>query len=304
MDLKKILFLFFLNILILSLNAQDTSIIQQKNEILDLKIKLLDSRLELLNEKLSDLEKTPKLLNKKIGEIDSLIILFNELKNDNFTILNKIKQEKSGLEKDTLKKIYKSGITLNPYRLFEGTFAMSYEKFFKGKMSFKASLMYTYVTKNGMGGNYFSNQKFDETVYVDGSNYNYNSEMFTGFGLIVSTHHYLKRNLKENNLLTGFYASPQIMYRKIWIIGKAYDYTLDVPVEKEITKGLDIIRFGSTIGGKISISDIFFIDIYAGGVMRLSKYANESRITMYKKWNNIDYTGVLPVVGINVGIFI
>jgi len=36
--------------------------------------------------------------------------------------------------------------------------------------------------------------------------------------------------------------------------------------------------------------------------LRLSKYFRESHFTKYKKWNNIDYSGVLPTAGISIGI--
>lgn len=302
-NLYAFLLLLFL-LFAISINAQDTLKTSKDEEILNLKIRLLDAKLELLDKKLLELEESPKLLKIKFNEIDSLVNLFEDLKKNNYKVLNDLKKEKTVNYVDTADKTFSSAIALNPYRLFEGTFAISYEKSIKEKMSFKASLMYTYVTKNGMGGGYFANQKFDETVYLDGNNYSYNGEMFTGLGLILSTQHYLKRYREEDNLLTGFYASPKLMYRRMWIIGKAYDYSLDVPVEKEVTRGLDIMRFGAAIGGKFSVYDVFFIDIYAGGVMRLSKYEDESKVTRYKRWNNIDYTGVLPVVGFNFGIFI
>ena len=50
------------------------------------------------------------------------------------------------------------------------------------------------------------------------------------------------------------------------------------------------------------VFDVLSVDIHIGGVLRLSKYYRESHFTKYKKWNNIDYSGVLPTAGISIGI--
>ncbi len=59
---------------------------------------------------------------------------------------------------------------------------------------------------------------------------------------------------------------------------------------------------GVIIGSKFTLAKVLCIDAYIGGGMRLSKYYNEKTFTKYKKWYNIDYSGILPTAGINIGI--
>jgi len=43
-------------------------------------------------------------------------------------------------------------------------------------------------------------------------------------------------------------------------------------------------------------------DVYIGGVIRLSKYDGQVRFTKYKQLQNIDFSGVMPNIGVKIGI--
>ena len=92
------------------------------------------------------------------------------------------------------------------------------------------------------------------------------------------------------------------MYRKIFIEGIEYYWENNEYKEQIIKQNLDVFSTGVTLGYQLHISNMLSVDIFAGGVIRLSKYVNENSFTKFKEWNNIDYSGVLPTAGIKIGI--
>jgi hypothetical protein len=100
------------------------------------------------------------------------------------------------------------------------------------------------------------------------------------------------------------YAASYAMYRRVWISGLDMQY---FPEEEEwrdveIMQKLNILAGGVIIGWQFPIAKVLSLDFFAGGVIRLSHYDNESGFTKYKKWDNIDYSGVLPRAGVKIGI--
>jgi len=73
-------------------------------------------------------------------------------------------------------------------------------------------------------------------------------------------------------------------------------------VEHERNRNLNVMAAGITLGGKFLLLNVFSLDLYLGGTLRLAAYPDEDGFTRYKPWNNIDYSGVLPTAGINIGI--
>jgi len=270
--------------------GQDTpsstkSLTDTKLELLEYKQKILETRLELL-------ETTPQqkdLSNKKrIGSQSHLINTQNDK-----------------MQQDTInKKPFTQAFTFSLNRIFEGTLQLSYEKAIKKDLSLDVSLLGTYVTKQGIGGGYLQNQ---ELAYTDGATNSYiyySGSMIRSIGGIVRLKNYLLTRVNSNSKAPiGLYAAPQLMYRRVWITGNQYGYDFypDM-VQKEITRNLDIIQGGVILGSKFVIAKVLCMDVYMGGVMRLSKYYNEPTLTKYKKWYNIDYSGILPTAGINIGI--
>ncbi|MDX2415463.1 MAG: hypothetical protein QNK33_09765 [Bacteroidales bacterium] len=310
---------------VISLNrsySQDT--LSQKSQMLDVKLQLLDSKLELLDMKIKLWEAKPKELDIRLNELGSKIDSM-DFEPQEFT--HKFEQLDSiisaGLEQDRLPDIqpqvlpepvpeyvfeYKSAIMLDPVRLFEGSFYLSYERIISDKFSINIGAMATYSTSQGISNYYFSNQSF---AYFDARTNTYNSfegEVMSGGGLNVQFRNYLLSNSPGKlSAPLGLYAAPQIMYRNMAITGNYYELEEIEPgvsemVEKSITQHLNIFAGGVIIGYKLPLLKVLAVDIFVGGNIRMSKYSGEDGFTKYKDWFNIDFSGVSPVAGIAIGI--
>lgn len=295
--------------------------IDQKAKMLDLKLQLLDSKLELLDTKIKLWESKPAELDIRLDEIDDKIKTLNfdpaginlkflevdakiqELKEVNIPVIMPapvIQEQEIEYFKD-----YKSAIMLNPVSLFEGTFHLSYERLLTDKFSVSISALATYATEQGMSQYFFSNQRFEYLSSFSNSYEIYQGESIAGTGIVLQGKNYLMANYKtKNKAPLGLYAAPQLMYRRVWITGEAMEYDIDEDewVEKEIKQQLNICSAGVLIGTKIPVMKVLIVDIFVGGNIRLSKYDDESGLTKYKKWYNIDYSGVFPTAGIGIGI--
>jgi hypothetical protein len=252
-----------------------------RTELLESKISLLDTRIELLEQNLEN----------KIFLMDSL----------NY-VLQKVDQSRISKRRiyiDTIpEKDYKYTFSLNPVRLFEGSFLISCDRKISENMSIDLSFMGTYVTKNGMGGNYLETQSVDYLLAVNNqpSYIYYNGEIIAGWGVILEAKNYLSAGKAP----FGLYAAPQLMYRKVQFIGSTWNW--ETGITDEITTNMDVIRGGVLLGAKIRFADVLCLDISLGGVMRLSKYFRDSGFTKFQPWYNMDYSGVLPTVNIKLGI--
>ena len=273
-----------LGICLLSLGVYAQSSEQTKAEIRELKISLMEAELKLLRSDLQmSVNETAERTNRK----------------------------PLAMELDTAKNPpWKSAIKLNPSRLFEGTFLLTYERAFGDRFSVNLSGMGTYLTRAGFGQRYLKSQSFSAYSESSNSYRDISGEMLTGWGVLLQLRNYLARN-SNIKAPTGLYAAFQFMYRKIWVDGEYYDYysefsesLLPYPaqIKKPVVQILDVFSVGTVIGSKIVVSKVLCIDVHVGGVLRLSKYSAESKFTRFKKWTNIDYSGVLPTVGLNIGI--
>jgi len=295
--------------------------IDQKAKMLDLKLQLLDSKLELLDSKIKIWESKPAELDIRLDEIDDKIKTLNfdpaginlkflevesmiqELKEVKIPVVTPvlaIQEQEIEYYKD-----YKSAIMLNPVSLFEGTFHLSYERLLTDKFSVSISALATYATEQGMAQYFFKNQSFMYLDRISNSYEQYQGESIAGTGVVLQGKNYLMVNYKTRNKAPlGLYAAPQLMYRRIWITGEAMEYIIedDEWVEKIIKQQLNICSAGVILGTKIPVMKVLLVDIFVGGNIRLSKYDDESGLTKYKKWYNIDYSGVFPTAGISIGI--
>lgn len=310
---------FFTTVLSNKNFAQES--IDQKAKMLDLKLQLLDSKLELLDSKIKIWESKPAELDIRLNEIDDKIKTLNfnpaginlkflevesmiqELKEINIPVIMPvpaIQEQEIEFYKD-----YKSAIMLNPVSLFEGTFHLSYERLLTENFSVSISALATYATEEGIAQYFFANQSFAYLDKTSNSYEIYQGESIAGTGVVLQGKNYLMSNYKTRNKAPlGLYAAPQLMYRRVWITGEAMEYDIDEDewVEKVIKQQLNICSAGVVIGTKIPVMKVLVVDIFVGGNIRLSKYDDESGLTKYKKWYNIDYSGVFPTAGIGIGI--
>ena len=70
----------------------------------------------------------------------------------------------------------------------------------------------------------------------------------------------------------------------------------------EVTQNLHVFSGGFLAGWQFAIRNVITADVYMGGMIRLSKYDGETEFTKYKGLQNIDYSGVMPTIGVKIGI--
>jgi hypothetical protein len=308
-------------------SAQDST--SQKSEMLDMKLQLLDSKLDLLDTKIKLWEAKPKELdnqlkdlssrinalqfdpskmNKKINEIDSLY----KINRKNAELFEKRMNEDQNQEPVVIQPefspSYKSAIMLDPVRLLEGTFSISYERILNKKFSAIGNILLTYSTKQGLSNLYFSNQSFALFDARTNSYENYNGEVMSGAGFKLQARNYLlAAQPGRRTAPVGLYAAPEIMYRHYRITGYSQSWGETEPgvpglVNNRVVQNLDVVAAGAVLGYQIPLFNVLAIDIFAGGNIRLSKYFRESGFTKYKNMYNFDFSGVSPTAGISIGI--
>jgi hypothetical protein len=306
-----------------SLNGQDS--IALKSQMLDVKLQLLDSKLDLLDTKIKLWEAKPKELDNKLNEIDSKV---NSMDFDPGAMTRKINEIDSLVNLPRPEAVYvsdqpmpvrepeipvfapsfKSAIMLDPVRLMEGTFYLSYERTFTSSLSFNIGGMATYSTNQGISNYYFANQDFMAFNSSTKEYYTYSGEVISGGGLNFQIRNYLMaKHPGRKQAPFGLYAAPQLMYRRIHIKGNNQEYVEVEPDDwewqtVEVIQKLNIYAGGVILGVKFPLFNALAIDIFAGGNIKLSGYTNEEGFTKYKNWFNIDFSGVSPVAGIAVGI--
>ena len=321
---KPLLFLGFFLIVVSSPKSSGQDSVSQKSQMLDLKLQLLDSKLDLLDTKIKLWEAKPKELDIKLNEIGSKISSMDfdpqlmTKKINKIDSLFKISQEKVRTVEIQPRIVtepepqfisdYKSSIMLDPVRLFEGTFYLSYERILNSRFSINVGGMATYSTTKGLSDYYFTNQSFAYLDVATKEYHTYQGEVMSGGGLNIQFRNYLLANHPNRQKAPlGLYAAPQIMYRKITIIGNYRDREETSPgvfemVDNKVTQHLNIFAGGVILGMKVPLFKVLTVDLFAGGNIRLSKYKNENGFTKYKNWNNFDFSGVAPVAGIAIGI--
>lgn len=311
------------------LYSQDS--IALKSQMLDIKLQLLDSKLELLdtkiklweakpkeldikltelNSKIKSMDFQPQEMKKKITELDS-IIRMKPVSAAPAEYIREVKEQEPAPEIQEYTPVYNSSIMLDPVRLLEGTFCLSYERVIDPRFTINLSALATYSTKQGLSNYYFSNQEFSFLNSMTNQFQRYKGEVMSGGGFNIQLRNYLLANHPGRKTAPlGLYAAPQFMYRNMKITGY---YQEMEPVEesdpvryelvnKEIVQNLNIFAGGAVLGIKIPLFKVLAIDIFAGGNIRLSKYQSEKGFTKYKDWFNIDFSGVSPVAGIAIGI--
>ncbi len=297
-----------------------------KMELLDLKLQLIDSKLALLDSKIDIWETKPRELELMLQELDDKILKLDFQPDDfnrQFRLIDSLMQEYkklaemkmvSGdesaretsqveLQEFAVSKSY--AVTLNPVRVFEGTLEISCERKLNDRNSIEITGMATYANSQGESKLYLKNQSLE--YYNPGlKSYDpYESENFSGFGTMLQWKNYLLPAVNPKyTVFKGLYAAPMAMYRRVWITGMDLQYfpLEDIWKDVEIVQKLNILAAGVVIGWQFPVAEVLILDIFIGGVIRLCHYDTQSGLTKYEKWQNIDYSGVLPRAGIKFGI--
>lgn len=297
--------------------AQESPAIDQ--QLLDMKLELLNSQIELFNSQLKVWETKPIELENKLSEIDSRIdhLDFDPLYfNSKLLEIEMLVEDLSVVEEKTGNKVlqtfrpdsiiprsYKTAIALNPVRLIEGTFQITYEHALTPRLGLGISGLATYATEEGISRYYMSNQSLDYYNKALQSSLPYNNKNISGYGLEISLKNYLLTDLyRRQRSPVGLYAAPSLLFRRLWLSGMSEYYLEDEWIEEEVTRLLNIFALGGNLGLKFTLVRVLYIDLYAGGLIRLARYDDEERFTKYKSLGNIDFSGVMPTAGISIGI--
>jgi len=306
-------------LLICNLNIQAQEDIDNKTKELDLKLQLLDTKLELLDSKIALWQTKPEELDMKMKEIDMRILdldfdpnelntKIRELESEIMEVKTLIVTRESQAQdfsvfEEEYTPVFKSAIMINPVRLFEGTFHISYERLLSDKFSVSVSALATYATQEGLTNYFFENQRFSYYDMASSSYQDYSGESIAGAGIILAAKNYLLADYPMHKKAPlGLYAAPQVMFRKIYITGEEQVFEDDEWLTKEVKQRLNVLSSGVVLGYKIPVAKVLVLDFFVGGHIRLSKYDGKSGLTKYRDWYNIDFSGVFPTAGIAIGI--
>ncbi len=326
-EAAKAVFFFGLTALFtVSVEAQDP--LQSNADVLDMKLALLDSKIELFNaqlevwemkpqeleqrlmavdERIAQLEFDPVYFNKRLAEIEYLIEEYRKAQAKEEAMKAQAKARSGKLRKvivdTTSYRAYRTAIYLNPSRLYEGTFHLGYERALNPRLSLDGSVMITYAAEEGLSRYYMSNQRLDYYNEALSSFIPYINKDISGYGLELKLKNYLlTRHYRKREAPVGLYASPGLMFRRLWLSGMTNYYYEGEMLEEEVTQLLNIYALSATVGWKFPFLRVLFVDAYVGGQVKLSRYDGADRFTRYKKLGNVDFSGVMPTVGLNIGI--
>lgn len=294
-------------------------------ELLDMKLELLNSRIELFHSQLEVWESKPLELEQRLMAVDRKIqqlefdpvalnnrlynmeLMMEEYRQQEETRNQTAREEKKVMDRFRPDSVpadpFRSAISLNPVRLAEGTFHITYEHALTPRLSLELGGLATYATEEGMSGYYMSNQKLMYFNDALSSFIPYNDKNISGYGVEWRLKNYLLTEVyRRQRAPVGLYAAPGILFRRLWLSGISEYYLEDEWTTEEVTRLLNIYAVEGIVGWKFSLLKVLFVDVHAGGLIRLARYDDESRFTRYKSLGNIDFSGVMPTAGINIGI--
>lgn len=278
---------------------------QLQSELLEARIALLEKRLSLLTEgeerisaaevehlkyQVLVLRDSMRLLNNVLLE---LWIDYYQPRVPEVIVAKRVPREKPQV-------VYVMG--LQAVRLFQGSFDFSYEQVIKGNWSLEVALAATWVSRYGFGSNYFLDQEFSYYDPMLSSNILYTGQMLRGFGVSITPKNYLfKAQDSISKAPFGLYAAPVLEYRYFRITGKR-SVIQDPSGKEDFNRHLGLINTGVLLGYQFPVFQVISLDLYVGGLFRISKYAGEKHLTKYKDWTNFDYTGIIPTAGVRINV--
>ena len=192
-----------------------------------------------------------------------------------------------------------------PVKLFEGTMELSIERVLNKGNSLELSAMATYASKEGLAKYYLSNQSLMYYSAEAADYIPYDSENISGFGGSFSWRNYLlSRPNPYYSAPGGPYVASMVMYRRVTLSGFdwVYNEEEDMTEMVEVIQHLNVFSGGFMAGWQLVLWKVVTADVYIGGMIRLSNYDGTSGFTKYKKMQNIDFSGVMPSVGVKIGI--
>lgn len=270
-----------------------------------------EKELELLETKQKLLETEMNLVKTKLNNLTSI--------HDSISLLKKeIKALHANINKNNTKYTYSKysdSITVRPFnetweynffRLFEGSIEIGYEKLINKKSAINIALFGTYADQNGIGQRYVEDYGYTDNNIMPNYNIYYDANKMYGAGVEIKWKHYLlaDRNVYRYSNWKGLYVAPSLLYRTVIYEGDKrfhyYDQFESFTKLEDFTNTLHVGRLAFYFGNKNVISNVFSIDYYIGGSIRLSEYTKDD-LGDYSNWTDIDYSGIMPTAGLKLG---
>ena len=181
-------------------------------------------------------------------------------------------------QNDTIKFILKNEIP----RFFAGTFWSGVEIPLKNNKSLYVSGIATY-----------------------GSNFDSNRQMI-GWGGELQYRSYLGKKDKLTNF--PIYMAGHLMFRRLHQYDRLTSTTFNpmngmyVDSYSETKQSYNVYYGGILIGCQVFVHQMFTVDVNVGGGIRLTQLDGAKSFTRFKSLPDIDYSGVVPRIGVIIGI--
>ncbi|MDA3822203.1 MAG: hypothetical protein PF450_06275 [Bacteroidales bacterium] len=316
-------------------NLSAQNIENERIDLAEMKIELFETKLDILKSRVQLIEEEPDYIEQKIGrmehEIEQIKGYPGEIDKQIFMLDSLIQVQQSYMDKrkrfsrarppvsnyvfaeDNLNaspktfEIKQSNyvVSILPVKLFEGSMEMSLERVLNQGNSLEISAMATYASPKGISSYYLSNQSFEYFSDASSSFIPYSSESITGYGGSFSWRNYLQaRTVPGYSAPGGLYVAPRIMARRLTLSGFDHVYFEEDDAYRtvEVIQKLNVFSGGILAGWQFVIRNVITVDVYLGGMIRLSKYDGIEGFTKYKGIQNIDFSGVMPTAGVKFGI--
>lgn len=306
-QLFKFTLIVFSVILFFNAYAFSQGEIEMQIDKVGVQMDLIDTRLELLNTRLQMLESKPPDMDSLVYQLYAVLDEQNKLNarmNKRFRRFPDL-QEVNGMSESYEIPRAKFVVSMLPVKLFEGSMELAVERALNKGNSLELSVIATYATSKGIARYYMSNQSLEYYDLSSSMYIPYTSENISGLGGSLSWRNYLlARTHPEYQAPGGLYAAPTLMFRRLTLSGfdRVYNEEEDIMESVEVTQRLNVFSGGFLAGWQFLILQVVTLDVYMGGMIRLSKYDGEEGFTRYKALQNVDYSGVMPTIGIKVGI--
>ncbi len=177
---------------------------------------------------------------------------------------------------DTIRYIVKNEIP----RFFSGTLWTGIEYPLKNKKSIYVSGIATY------GSNFSSNRQ----LIGWGGEFQYRS--YLGKGDFVTNY--------------PIYLAGQLMFRRLndYSVSENGQFVNDVWIstQTESKSSYNVYYAGILLGCQVFVNQVFTLDLNFGGGLRLSQIDGEKSFTKYKNLSSLNYSGVMPRLGLVIGI--
>ena len=175
-----------------------------------------------------------------------------------------------------------------------------------------------YIVKNEtprfFAGTFWSGIEFplknNKSLYVSGiatygSNFDSNRQMI-GWGGELQFRSYLGKKDKLTNF--PIYMAGHLMFRRLNQYDRLTSTNFDnmngmyVDTYTETKQSYNVYYGGILIGCQVFVHQMFTVDVNVGGGIRLTQYDGAKSFTRFKSLTDLDYSGVVPRIGLIIGI--